>query len=388
MTGQDAVVRQSVEQESVYMESKTTRETSFELLRIVAMCMIIALHYLSKGEVLVSLGANGAGEMNAAAIAAWIVEAMCLPAVNVYILISGYFGGKSSFRISKFMHLWRTVLFYSVSITLLLGLTGNLMTIYGRMTLGELSIYDWMNVIFPLVTEEYWFITAYVILYLLMPFLNAGVEKLERKMLRDLLIVLFVFFSVFKSFLPMKLPTDKNGYDVLWFICLYLLGGYWRKYGCKVFEKRICCICLYLVSAVGTVGVAFGLRYLNLKLGIAGAGELANHVYTYNHLFCLAAAIGLFGIFRGVRIRGKQISLWIGYFASCTMAVYLIHEQLYLRYLWPKWFDTKAQSGTWTFLPHMTATVICVFTVCILIEAIRRFVVQRVCDFAIKRIRK
>ena len=58
------------------MECKQTvqttkhREASFELLRILAMCMILVLHYLSKGQVLVALDTREG--MNGADVAAWI----------------------------------------------------------------------------------------------------------------------------------------------------------------------------------------------------------------------------------------------------------------------------------------------------------------------------
>ena len=132
------MMKQKAENGQLHNEQGTSRETSYELLRILAMCMIISLHYLSKGNVLTSLADSG--KMNAAEVAAWVVEALCLPAVNVYVLISGYFGRSGSFRMSKVIRLWRTAIFYSVGITLILGMTGNLTTAQGTMAVSELTI--------------------------------------------------------------------------------------------------------------------------------------------------------------------------------------------------------------------------------------------------------
>lgn len=353
-----------------YRTTKQKREASFELLRIIAMCMIISLHYLSKGDLLRPL--SEAEGMNGAAAAAWVMEALCLVAVNVYVLISGYFGLHSSFRLSKLLRLWGTVIFYSVCITLLLGLTGNLSQAGNVISLAQFSIYDWMNVIFPVVTQQYWFITAYVVLYLCMPFLNAGMEKLDRRTFRNILICLFVIFSVSKSVLPMELPTDQKGYDVLWLICVYLLGGYFGRYGCPVFDKTRRSVLLYLAGAAATAGAAFAVRYLYLTRGMLAEFVLKNRFYTYNHIFCLAASIGFFGIFTKVHIKSVKLSKLICEAASCTMAVYLIHEQLYLRYLWPEWFQVHSQAGKWTFLPHMIVTVAAVFVICASVEWIRK----------------
>lgn len=365
---------QAAETKQLHTKDESAREASFELLRILAMCMIIGLHYLSKGDVLVEISSTDG--MNGAAVAAWIVEALCLPAVNVYVLISGYFGAKSRFRLSKIVRLWGTVVFYSLLITLLLGATGNLTTAQGALAFSELTIYDWMNVVFPVVTEEYWFITAYLILYLLMPFLNAGMEKLERKEFRNILLVLLLIFCVAKSVLPMQLPTDKKGYDVLWFVCLYLLGGYFGRYGLGMFRNRLVSAVCYVVSALGITGLAFAARYLYLSKGMMADFVLNNYFYTYNHVLCLTASIGLFGLFAGMHIRRKAPAAGICLVASCTMAVYVIHEQLYMRYLWPKWFDAAAQAGKWTFLPHMLMTVLCVFAVCVAFECVRKTVVR------------
>lgn len=368
------MMKQKAENGQLHNEQGTSRETSYELLRILAMCMIISLHYLSKGNVLTSLADSG--KMNAAEVAAWVVEALCLPAVNVYVLISGYFGRSGSFRMSKVIRLWGTAIFYSVGITLILGMTGNLTTAQGTMAVSELTIYDWMNVVFPVVTEEYWFLTAYLILYLFMPFLNAGMEKLSQKDFRRILISLLIFFSVAKSVLPMQLPTDHKGYDVLWFVCLYLLGGYFGRYGCKVFERLWSSALLYLLSALGIVGLAFGARHLYLTKGMLADFALTNYFYTYNHILCLTASIGLFGMFTRLHMKKQKLSGCICYAASCTMAVYLIHEQLYLRYLWPKWFGVQKQAGSFIFLPHMLVTVVCVFLVCTAVESIRKRIVR------------
>lgn len=368
--------RAGVEKNTVCATGRATRDASFELLRCVAMCMIIVVHYLSKGNVLVNLPTSAAGGMNGAAIGAWIVEAICLPAVNVYIMISGYFGAKSSFKVSKLARLWGTVIFYSVAITLVLGLSGNLANAQGSVDMASFTIYDWMNVVFPVVTEQYWFITAYVMLYLFMPFLSAGVEKLDQKSFRNVLIVLFGIFSLSKSVLPMDLPTDGKGYDVLWLICLYLLGGYFGRFGCRILEKRMWATVCCLGSAMAMFAMAFVARAVYLRTGILGDFVLRNSFYNCNQIFCLTSAVGLFWMFKGLPIRSGRLSAFICKVSGCTMAVYLIHEQLYMRYAWPRWFGVQEQAGKWTFLPHLLLTVTCVFVVCVLIEMVRKAVTK------------
>ena len=88
------------------------------------------------------------------------------------------------------------------------------------------NLYQGMTYVFPVVTEHYWFATAYLLLCLLMPFLNAGVENLDQKTFQWILIGMLLVFSVAKTVLPMEASWDHKGYDAFWFVFLYLTGAY------------------------------------------------------------------------------------------------------------------------------------------------------------------
>ena len=45
----------------------------------------------------------------------------------------------------------------------------------------QMYIYTVFMYVFPVSTEHYWFATAYLLLTLLMPFLNAGFDRMEKK---------------------------------------------------------------------------------------------------------------------------------------------------------------------------------------------------------------
>ena len=73
---------------------KSKRQANFELLRIVAMLMIIVLHYLNKGELLTAYTTD----RTVINYAAHLIEAFCIVAVNCYVLLSGYFLVESAWR--------------------------------------------------------------------------------------------------------------------------------------------------------------------------------------------------------------------------------------------------------------------------------------------------
>ena len=76
--------------------SKSPRQSNFELLRIVAMLLVLVVHvdFFSLG---VPSDADIAGNPVSSAMR-YIVESLALVCVNSYILISGYFGIKPNVK--------------------------------------------------------------------------------------------------------------------------------------------------------------------------------------------------------------------------------------------------------------------------------------------------
>lgn len=354
------------------------RQLNYELLRILAMLMIVCLHYLSKGGL---LGDSSRADMTATGYTAWLVEALCLVAVNVYVLISGYFGVDSlgsqtvGKRLTfwevmrKPLKIWKQVFFYSM-------LFGCGAIVFGVQVFDP---YRFFSYCFPIVTEHYWFATSYVFLCLLMPFLNAGISCLDQKELRYLLLGFLLLFSIAKTVIPMQLPWDKYGYDCLWFVVLYLTGAYLRRYEMPFGSRRWRAAALYLGSAAAVFGSFFVLRLVYLKTGMLG--ERIQYGYTYNFLFCYTGAVGLFLLFQPAKSghSGRQQLLErfrkpVELFSGAAFGVYLIHEHLNLRAVWPQWFhcEMQAENSPAGFLGHMLATVLCVYLLCTAIELIRQ----------------
>ena len=86
--------------------SKQGRMANLELLRCVAMMMVVVLHYLGKGNLLADLTDP---HLTGAELAAWFLECFCIVAVNVYMFISGFFLCASSFKVSRLVQLWLQV---------------------------------------------------------------------------------------------------------------------------------------------------------------------------------------------------------------------------------------------------------------------------------------
>lgn len=315
---------------------KSRRQCNFELLRILAMFMVVVMHYVSRSQALPEYG----GQTGAVGITAVFLEAFCLVAVNVYVLISGYFLSQAAFSWKRIGRLYAQVLCYTVLIPPVLWLLGAL-------PLAEIShLYFLAETFFPVITGHYWFVSAYLVLCVFHPFLNAGLDKLSQKQLKQLLAVLLLYFSLGKTLLPLHFPTDKWGYDFGWFLVLYLIGGYIRRYGIPFFKNGVRGFGIYL-GAMGLTGVlecvtVYGRQWARAA-GMESAASVldsyAEGLFHYNHLLCLLGAVGLFYGFFYLRIREGRLAAAIRFVSPAVFGVYLIHEQQQVAGRWFGWVN-------------------------------------------------
>lgn len=351
------------------------RQANFELLRIVAMLMVVAMHYLIKGNVASSMAEDGSG-VN---LLAWFVESACIVAVNVYVLISGYFLVTAEWKISRLLQLVLQIMCYSIGVPLLC-------LCMGIGDISQWSVYDWGVAIFPLQMEHYWFATAYIVLYLLVPVLSAAVQKMDKKQLQITIFILILLFSVGKSVIPILIPTDRYGYDFGWFICLFLIAAYIRLYGIQFLNNKRKALVLYMVMVVIIFAYSAGLGWLTRSFGLPLTYAM-DMVHCYNHILVLGASVALFCGVRYLRITNGNFSKIVCAVAPYTFGVYLLHENIAIRQLWQGWFGVDSVRGSFKFVPHMLVTVLAVFMTGILVDYMRN-VVFRIMGKLVLRLRQ
>ena len=339
--------------------SEKKRMANLELLRCVAMMMVIVLHYLGKGGLLTPLADKN---MSATGICAWVLEAFCIVAVNAYMFISGYFLCESTFKPSRLIGLWLQVEFYSVVFGLLGAATG---------VIAETTVdtHYYLTLLFPISMEHYWFLTAYLFLYLLLPLVGAAVRHMSREQLRFALGTLFAVFCVMKSILPIRLETDEKGYDFVWYLVIFLTAAYLRKYGCAFLEKRRNAVILYFGGVFLILLEAMCLRAVFQKTG--SLERMLGVSYEYNHLLPFLAALGLFWIFMSLKIKEGLFARIVRRIAPHTLGVYLLHENLGLRYSWQNLLGADRVTGPVSLILGTALAVLAVFTAGIIIDLLR-----------------
>lgn len=347
------------------MQKANGRMRNLEELRCLAMMMVVVLHFLGKGELLGDVTAKSMGTVG---IVAWVLEAFCIVAVNVYMLISGYFLSESSFKLSRLLKLYLQIWMYSVGV-------GVIAVFAGIVPVAEVNTHYFLSLLFPVSMGHYWFMTAYIFLYLLLPIVGIAVKSMTKGQLKLVLIMLLLIFCVLKSVMPFRMEEDGQGYDMLWYLCVFLVAAYIRRFGMGILQKKWHCICLYLGGVGLVLAELFVLRAIYLHSG--SLGLILKISTEYNHLSVFLAAVGLFGWFlhgKGEGVLGSAAA-WA---APYVLGVYLLHENIGLRYGWQGLFGAGSIGNVPQLLLGTAAALLCVFITGVIVELVRNYIVRGV----------
>ena len=142
------------------------RQNNIELCRVCVMLFIVIHHCIVSGLGLNETLNDGGENFSSATICLIIMKAFVIVSVNVFFLISGYFGIK--LRTQKIKKLLEEVLFYSVAIYAVCVLLGA-----EKLTLKNILKYTILSI------NNYWFVIVYLALMFISPALNYAVDYLK-----------------------------------------------------------------------------------------------------------------------------------------------------------------------------------------------------------------
>ena len=335
---------------------KRKRNYGIDLLRIIAIGMILILHILGKDNVLASAEVFSANYK-----AAWLMEIGCYGAVNCYALVSGFVGIHGKPKASNIVMLWLQVFFYSVGGTVLFMILEPAMV-------SKVALF---KSFFPVLTRQYWYFTAYFGLFLIIPLLNEAVRAISRKQLRNILILGLSFYS----FIGIPFFNDpfqfNNGYSMFWLAILYVLGAYFGKYNTLASVSKFKMLCVY----AGCVLITWGGKMLFVRYD----QQLPFFVFNKNFLVSymsptvLVAAIALLGVFVYLEI-GEKAGKIISYIGSLAFGVYIIHEQPFIsKYFIKGRFAYLSEGSALEMMVTVIFAMILIFTVCAFLDAARQW---------------
>lgn len=335
------------------MEKK--RQSNIELFRILAMLFIIGVHYFAAcnaDEVIDKESLNNTIYI--------ILESLFICGVNCFILITGYFStNQKCIKIRKIVNLLIDVAFW--------GAIGFFLCVaFGMKVFG---FKDLLTSMFPFIVGSRWFVKAYIVLLLLIPFINRIIFRLSKRSYIVLLIICTFLFSVWPSFFPFP-PIDNFGYDFIHFIYLYLLSGFIRLHVEKL-PPKMGCLAGYIVSSIAVV------LMVHFRIG---------EYWAYNSIFVVIQSLCLFIFFLQLRMNNNRI---INSLAMCSFGVFLIHtDPFFSEIIYEKVFRASSLiNGSPIFL--LLSVILCVFVfymVCFFLESIKKFLFKYSIDKILDRI--
>lgn len=327
------------------MMKTSVRNSNHELLRIIAMFMIVFIHanmYLfSFVSGKLAVFCNG------------MVNGICNIGVTCFILISGYYGVTCSVR--KLVKMECMMISYSFLETVILYLA------LPEQMQGAALLEQLVKSCLPFITRKYWFYSCYVCLLLLSGYLQRFIDQLKQKEFERLLALLLFLFSVLPTLFYFELIPD-NGKGLVHMIMVYLMGRYIRKYrDVKLPGKAwLLFALLWLVNGIS--------HEIPIQLG-----GIYHHLCKDNSITNLTMAVILFYLFKELHLQSPAVNRAAGY----VFAVFALNNTL-VTVVMKMLFDSGFQSsgGIVGFLT-LAGIVAAILAGCLAVGALRELIFGR-----------
>lgn len=314
------------------------RDSNIELLRIFSICGVIVLHY------------NGGFALNSVAQGTvnhyflLLLEAAFICAVDLFVLISGYFlCTTNSRKATKALEL--------VVQVMVIGVLQYLLTCLLSRTMPGLS-----GLVGAAIPNSY-YVTLYLTLYLLSPYINIVLRRISDKQLGFLVAMCAILFSVWPTVLDsVFLATGKNyngmypttasgsqyGYSLLNFCLMYLIGAYLRRIE-QPGKAR-----WNMLGAGVCIGVIFVWQQYYESVALS-----------YCNPFVILLAVFYFRLFKGLRFSSAPVNA----LAKSTFTCFLLHT-FFLRQIRISDFVNRPFPY---LLGHIAISVPVIFLLCYLV---------------------
>lgn len=335
------------------------RKSNIELLRILSIFGVIILHY--NGNIGNALELTINKQLNHNVLL--YLESVCICAVNLFVLISGYFLCKSDRRkIEKPVKLILQVIIFSIVLYLVSVILGK-----NTFTTKEFLIH--------FIPSNY-FVILYVTLYFLSPYYNIVIKNIDKSLFKKMILTMFILFSIypyFVDFLEVFLKTDltglssigilgsQQGYTIINFSLMYFIGAYIRYNDINISSKKLL---LYLL------GISISIYVMKI---LPNMGEIA---LEYCNPLVIIEAVIIFIIFKNWNINYNKL---INSFAQCSFTVFLFHSALLPFFK----VDIFVRKNLLIMLIHLCLSVVMIY----FISSIIHFMYSFVIDLISKKVR-
>lgn len=259
------------------------RESGMELLRIVAMSMILCGHFMTHGLAHTVRNTQ----------LYFILEPLFICGVNLFFLISGWYGIR--FSLKGFVKIIVLTAFF-VAVNLILCVTAGV-------DIGWKTVTDLF--LFPVSRSGYWFMMVYTALLIVAPILNSAMRHMERRQFIAV-VILLTFFNCYSCAIGGNY-VSYNGYSFMQGVWLYCVAALLRHYEPLFLSVR-------------------PWVYILLFMAFTGC-NMYWHRFEYNSVLVAVPSVALFFAFAHLRFRNKAVNS----IASASLGTYLLQDGMFGR---------------------------------------------------------
>ncbi|MGN1303819.1 MAG: acyltransferase [Oscillospiraceae bacterium] len=288
---------------------KKIRESNIELLRIIAMFLIVLSHCIP---------------FNLSLSSPYYIDVrQCSESIsNIVLALFSYSGqiGNAIFLICSCWFLTESRSVKSEKIINMLADTWFICLLFYaifKLCGVEIGAATTIKSLFPITVSSYWFITCYLVFYLIHPIINLIINGLNKRQLFITVLVGSILYLFINTLLYEKVYECSN---LIRFTVVYLFIAYLKKY-MPSFMNNIRLNKLILgFSVIALLLLIIVTNFLGLRISLL-KGQLL-HWAQYNNPIIVLMAVSLFNLFRSINIK----SGFINTISATTLLIYIIHS--------------------------------------------------------------
>lgn len=297
-------------------------------------------------------------------VARYFFQYACFFGVNVFVMISGFFGIKLSFkRLLNYLFYLAYWGFFIVGVIWLINM-------WHPFLVNNLSI--WQFIKGNITSGELWFIREYLILMVLSLPLNEFVKNADNKTIIWFLILYFGLETA--EIFIQGLGSFSNGYSVLSFIGIYVLGSFLKiNLGKFKSSAKVYFCCYLLLILILTCGIIVSKYIIGLPPAVSGYIQSSIKAYS-GPANILGAALLL------ITFAKMDFHIpFINYVAASSFGVYLLHSNPVIFGSYLKWCNhIHNQYDLLSYMGLLALTFIGIFVFVTILDQGRKYLAHHI----------
>ena len=301
---------------------KKERESGIELYKVIAIFLIVLSHViqtLTEPNYVLGIGegtfiniATATTDLNVLLLALFRICGAL--GNNMFFICSAWFLVNSKkMSLKKVIHMILDVWII------------NMIVFWGLHAIGiQFQVSDTVRTFFPTTFANNWYITCYLLFYLIYPFLNRMLEQLNISEHFALTSFLFMIYFIIPV-LPLEEINLFFANELVIFLATYVIVSFIKIYKNEWTENLKLNKGILFVSIGSYVVLILSVDYLGLR-----TNYFLNRLVRWNmnnSLFMFLIAFSSFNMMK----KKKFINRTINYFSSLSLLVYIFHENLAFR---------------------------------------------------------